>query len=143
MSRSESCAFSNLLFVGFIFYNQQSGGNEESKGCNYFKWFNEDNGDERDATIGRQRRKIYALEKSVMVFEKRIKFLTGVICFLGFVNVILVCKLNKIFWFGVNWMQYSGCGCSIVGLKVCIYFILFYVIVMDFLWTYQTLNVVL
>jgi len=38
-------------FVGFIFYTQRSGGNEESKGCNYLKWFNEDNGDERDATI--------------------------------------------------------------------------------------------
>jgi len=50
-------------FCGFISYNQRSGANEESKGCNYFKWFNEDNRDERDATIGRQRRKIYALEK--------------------------------------------------------------------------------
>jgi len=86
-------------FVGFISCNQRSGANEESKGCNYFKWFNEDNGDESDATIGRQTRKIYALEKSVMVSEKRIKFLTGVICFLGLVNVILVCTLNNFFLF--------------------------------------------
>jgi len=82
--------------MGFIFWKQQSGGNEESKGCNYFKWFNEDNGEERDATIGRQRRKIYALEKLVLVSEKRVKFLIGVMCFLGFVSVILVCKLYKI-----------------------------------------------
>ena len=85
------------IFVGLISFNQRSGANEESKGCNYFKWFNEDNGDERDVTIGRQRRKIYALEKSVMVSEKRIRFLTWVICFPGLVNVILVCKLSKIF----------------------------------------------
>jgi len=63
MSHREGCAFSNLVFVGFIFCNQQSDDNKESKGCNYFKWFNEDNGNERDATIGRQRIKIYALEK--------------------------------------------------------------------------------
>ena len=85
------------IFLGLISCDQRSGANEESKGCNFFKWFNEDNGDERDATIGRQRRKIYALEKSVMVFEKRIKFLTWVICFLGLVNVILVCKLSQFF----------------------------------------------
>ena len=109
-------------FVDFIFCNQLSGGNEESKGCNYFKWFNEDNGDERDATIGRQKRKFYALEKSVMVSEERVNFLTGVICFLGLVNVIFVCKLYKFFWFVVNWMQYSGFESMY----------LVYVIVMDF-----------
>jgi len=117
------------IFVGFISCNQRSGANEESKGCNYFKWLNEDNGDERDATIRRQRRKIYALEKSVMVYEKRIKFLTWVICFLGLVNVILVCKLSKIFWFCCNldgvqwvWMQFHRLECLYLR----------YVIVMDY-----------
>ncbi|QCD93490.1 hypothetical protein DEO72_LG5g1565 [Vigna unguiculata] len=39
-------------FLGCLNY-KRSGGNEESKGCNYLEWFNEDNGDERDATIGK------------------------------------------------------------------------------------------
>ncbi|QCD87931.1 hypothetical protein DEO72_LG3g2471 [Vigna unguiculata] len=80
MSRSEGCACSswasqkNSVSSPTVSYRsaggtpmcycgERSGANEESKGCNYFKWFNEDNRDERDATIGRQRRKIYALEK--------------------------------------------------------------------------------
>ncbi|QCE05560.1 hypothetical protein DEO72_LG9g564 [Vigna unguiculata] len=48
----------------------RSGGNEVFKGCNYFKWLNEDNGDEKDATIGRQRRKIYTLEKAIAISDR-------------------------------------------------------------------------
>jgi len=61
-----------LWFVGFS--KQRSGGNEVFKGCNYFKWLNKDNGDERDATIARQRKKIYHLEKSLVISEKWLSF---------------------------------------------------------------------
>ncbi|KOM57870.1 hypothetical protein LR48_Vigan11g090300, partial [Vigna angularis] len=40
--------------------------NEEVRGCNFFKWASEDNVDERDTTIGWQRRKIMNLEKSLL-----------------------------------------------------------------------------
>jgi len=54
---------------------------------------NEDNGDEKDATIGRQRRNIYTLEKALVISDKWVKILSVIIMFLLFVNVILVCKL--------------------------------------------------
>jgi len=54
---------------------------------------NGDNGDEKDATIGRQRRKIYSLEKALVISDKWVKILSVIIMFLLFVNVILVCKL--------------------------------------------------
>ncbi|QCD89382.1 hypothetical protein DEO72_LG4g327 [Vigna unguiculata] len=41
-------------------------GSEDFKGCNYFKWCTEDNGDERDATIARQSQRIRQLEKELI-----------------------------------------------------------------------------
>ena len=82
---------------------QRSGGNEVFKGCNYFKWLNEDNGYEKDATIGRQRRKIYTLEKAIAISNRWVKILSVIIVFLFFVNVILVCKLvQKSCWTDVR-----------------------------------------
>jgi len=49
---------------------------------------NEDNGDKKDATIGRQRRKIYTLEKAVVISDRWVKILSVIIMFLLFVNVI-------------------------------------------------------
>lgn len=57
---------------------------------------NEDNGDEMGVTIGRQRRKIYKLKKSFMVSKKWVKLLTKMICFIGLINIILVCMLLKL-----------------------------------------------
>lgn len=51
------------------FFEEQSG-NEDSQGCTYFKWYNEDSRDERDATIVMQRRKIYNIEKSLILCKK-------------------------------------------------------------------------
>ena len=75
---------------------EQRSANEGFKGCNYFKWCNEENVDERDATIGRQSKKITDLEKAVIDYEKWVNFLIGMIFFLGFVNIILVFALFKI-----------------------------------------------
>ncbi|QCD98368.1 hypothetical protein DEO72_LG11g3254 [Vigna unguiculata] len=75
---------------------KRSGGNDVFKGCNYFKWLNEDNGDEKDATIARQRRKIYHMEKSLVISRKWVRFLSGIIICLGLINVILVWKLIHI-----------------------------------------------
>ncbi|BAT78415.1 hypothetical protein VIGAN_02108900 [Vigna angularis var. angularis] len=47
--------------------------------CNYFKWCNEENVDERDVIIGRQRRKIYDLENTVKALKKRIQLLVAVV----------------------------------------------------------------
>ncbi|XP_014503038.1 uncharacterized protein LOC106763353 [Vigna radiata var. radiata] len=55
---------------------------EEVRGCNFFKWHIEDNGDERDTTIGWQRRKIINLERSLLVYQKREK-VAGVVYLLG------------------------------------------------------------
>lgn len=53
-------------------------------------------GDERDVTIGRQRRKIYNIEKRLKVSEKWVKVLIWIICFLGLINIIFVTMLLKI-----------------------------------------------
>jgi len=45
-----------------LFFEKQCE-SEVSYGCNFFKWCIEDGDDEKDATILRQRRKIYILEK--------------------------------------------------------------------------------
>jgi len=39
--------------------------------CNYFKWLCEENDDEKDAIIAKQRRKIYDVEKSLRVYKKK------------------------------------------------------------------------
>lgn len=39
----------------------------EQRSRNFFKWWNEDNMNERDSSIARQMRKINSVEKSVMV----------------------------------------------------------------------------
>jgi len=80
----------------FLFCKQRSGGNDVFKRCNYFKWLNKDNGDEKDATIARQRRKIYHLEKSLVISGKWVRFLSGIIICLGLINVILVWKFIQI-----------------------------------------------
>ncbi|WVZ23327.1 hypothetical protein V8G54_001871 [Vigna mungo] len=69
--------------------------NEELKGCNFFKWCIEDNVDDAGSTITRQRRKINSLEKSVMSFQRREKMLISMLCFMGFINIILLCILFK------------------------------------------------
>jgi len=79
-----------------FFFVQQRSGNEHFKGCNYFKWCNEDILDERDATIGRQSKKINDLEEALIHFEKWVKFLIGTILFLGLINIIIVYVLFKI-----------------------------------------------
>jgi len=76
------CVNRQFVFVGCC--RRRSGANDLFKGCNYFKWFNGDNGDEKDATIGRQRRKIYNMEKLLVASEKWVKFLTEIIFFFGF-----------------------------------------------------------
>ena len=74
---------------------EQRSANEGFKGCNYFKWCNEENVDERDATIGRQSKKIIDLEKAVIDYEKWVNFLIEMIFFLGFVNIILYLRCLK------------------------------------------------
>ncbi|XP_022631428.1 uncharacterized protein LOC111240552 [Vigna radiata var. radiata] len=69
--------------------------NEEFQGCNIFKWRNEDNVDDAGSTIARQRRKINSLEKCVIGYQKREKMLTWMLCFMGFINIILLCILFK------------------------------------------------
>ncbi|KOM28282.1 hypothetical protein LR48_Vigan511s010500 [Vigna angularis] len=58
--------FAKMILVGC--FVQQSR-NEEVGGCKFFKWASEDNIDERDTTIGWQRRKIINLEKSLLVLR--------------------------------------------------------------------------
>ncbi|QCD94935.1 uncharacterized protein LOC114180910 [Vigna unguiculata] len=66
------------------------GGSGASYGCNFFKWCIEDGDDKKDATILRQRQKIYILEKEVKGWRKWVNLLIGVVCLLVVVNVILV-----------------------------------------------------
>ncbi|KOM34704.1 hypothetical protein LR48_Vigan02g085400 [Vigna angularis] len=56
--------FAEMILVGCFVQRSR---NEEVRGCNFFKWASEDNVDERDTTIGWQRRKIINLEKSLLV----------------------------------------------------------------------------
>ncbi|XP_014506272.1 uncharacterized protein LOC106766023 [Vigna radiata var. radiata] len=62
--------------------NYKRSQNEELRGCNFFKWQREDDVDERDITIGWQRRKTINLEKSLLVCQKREKLLRVVVDFL-------------------------------------------------------------
>ncbi|XP_052726141.1 uncharacterized protein LOC108332844 [Vigna angularis] len=66
--------------------------NEELQGCNFFKWLNEDYVDDAASTIGRQRRKINSLEKCVRDCQKREKMLISMMCFLGFINIIVMAE---------------------------------------------------
>jgi len=75
---------------------EQRSANEGFKGCNYFKWCNEENVDERDATIERKNKKITDLEKALIDSEKWVNFLIGMILFFGLINIILVFLLFKI-----------------------------------------------
>jgi len=63
---------------------------EESIGCNYFKWCGEDDIDERDGVIFKQKRKICTLEKSNKLYEKWVKYLIRVVCVVVVLNIILV-----------------------------------------------------
>ena len=65
-------------------------------GCNYLKWCIEDGDDKMDATIMRQRRNIYNLEKEVKVWRKWVKLLIWLVCLLGVVNMVVVSLLMKI-----------------------------------------------
>ncbi|XP_017428858.2 uncharacterized protein LOC108336925 [Vigna angularis] len=55
--------------------NYKRSRNGEVRGCNFFKWASEDHVDERDTTIGWQRRKIINLEKALLVCQRREKVL--------------------------------------------------------------------
>ncbi|QCD93520.1 hypothetical protein DEO72_LG5g1595 [Vigna unguiculata] len=70
-------------------------GNEDSVGCNYLKWYGEDDVDDRDGVIIKQRRKIVSLEKSNKLYEKWIKRLIRIVCVLVVVNVFLVSVVIK------------------------------------------------
>jgi len=53
-------------------------------GCNFFKWWCEEDVDERDVIIMIQRRQINDLEKSLKVAEKRLQLVIGSLVFLYF-----------------------------------------------------------
>jgi len=66
------------------------------KRYNYFKWCNEDNLDEKGATIRKHSKNICDMERAMIDSEKRVNFLVGIILFLGLINIILVSVLFKI-----------------------------------------------
>ena len=68
---------------------------EDFKGCNYFKWCTEDNGDERDATIARQSQRIRQLEKELIDSEKWLMYLFRIIGLLGLIVILLLFVLIK------------------------------------------------
>ncbi|QCE00753.1 uncharacterized protein LOC114195055 [Vigna unguiculata] len=70
-------------------------GNQESVGCNYFKWSGEDDIDQRDGVILSQNREICSLEKSIKLYEKWVKCLIGVVGVVVVLNIILVSVLLK------------------------------------------------
>ncbi|XP_027910407.1 uncharacterized protein LOC114169452 [Vigna unguiculata] len=70
-------------------------GNQESVGCNYFKWCGEDAIDKRDGVIFSQNREICSLEKSIKLYEKWVKCLIGVVGVVVVLNIILVSVLLK------------------------------------------------
>jgi len=51
------------LFIGFFSSFDEQRGYQEPVRCNFFKWCGEDDIDERDGVIFKQRRKICSLEK--------------------------------------------------------------------------------
>ena len=53
-------------------------------GCNFSKWWCEEDVDERDVIIMIQRRQINDLEKSLKVAEKRLQLVIGSLVFLYF-----------------------------------------------------------
>ncbi|QCD93337.1 hypothetical protein DEO72_LG5g1410 [Vigna unguiculata] len=75
--------------------NYKRSANEGFKGCNYFKWCNEENVDERNATIGRQSKTITDLEKVVIDYEKWVNFLIGMIFFWGSLTSSLYLRCLK------------------------------------------------
>jgi len=80
------------LLIGIF---EQRSANEGFKGCNYFKWCNEENVDERNATIGRQSKTITDLEKVVIDYEKWVNFLIGMIFFWGSLTSSLYLRCLK------------------------------------------------
>ena len=70
-------------------------GNQESVGCNYFKWSGEDDIDQRDGVILSQNKEICSLEKSIKLYEKWVKCLIGVVGVVVVLNIILVSVLLK------------------------------------------------
>ncbi|QCD79839.1 uncharacterized protein LOC114176378 [Vigna unguiculata] len=74
-------------FWGCPHYKRSVG--EDFKACNYFKWWTEDNGDERDATIARQSQRIRQREKDLIDSEKWLMYLFRIIGLLGLIVIVL------------------------------------------------------
>ena len=63
-------------------------------GCNFFKWCYEEDADERDAIIVRQRQKIAYMENSLSVWKKRMQLPLAVIGVLIVMNVVVFMGCN-------------------------------------------------
>ena len=62
-------------------------------GCNFFKWWCEEDVDEKDVIIMTQRRQINDLEKSLKVAEKRLQLVIGFTCVVIVLFVLLLCVI--------------------------------------------------
>lgn len=100
------CGFTFSLGVNLFGVNEmfdmiglfeQHSGNEYFDGCNYFKWCNEDNKNERDTTITRQKNRSYS-RKITYGFWEMGEVLNMDIMFYGLINIILVYILFKSPW---------------------------------------------
>jgi len=61
--------------------------------CNFFKWWCEEDVDEKDVIIMTQRRQINDLEKSLKVAEKRLQLVIGFTCVVIVLFVLLLCVI--------------------------------------------------
>ncbi|XP_014519594.1 uncharacterized protein LOC106776625 [Vigna radiata var. radiata] len=59
--------------------------------CNYFKWCNEEEVDEKDVIIGRLRSKICNMEKTVKALKRRIHLLVSVMCVVIVLIIVMLC----------------------------------------------------
>ncbi|XP_022640219.1 uncharacterized protein LOC111242143 [Vigna radiata var. radiata] len=82
---------SERYFWGCRNYKNEAG---NAMCCNYFKWCNQENDDERDVIIERLRGKICDLENALKASKKKIQLLVAVTGFLSVVNILMFC----VFW---------------------------------------------